>query len=117
MTPLCPLCGGQSGEAALRWVRRNDRFRVMRHRVCENGHVFTTHEVTAAFLAQTREQEAAERARVVRIDLWHRDARIAADPRPAAQIAAEHNITPTRVRQIRAARRGPRGNLSAIKNY
>lgn len=101
MRPLCPLCGGLSGAPFLRKIDPMG-LRVMRTRMCDSGHIFTTHEVTATLLADSRESAAAIRNIMRRVGRWNRDAAIRADKRHPREIAAAHNLTEARVRQIRA---------------
>jgi hypothetical protein len=97
----CPTCGAESRPLA---KQRNPlQHTVWIHRVCDRDHPFETMEVHPTQLADKRELECAVRNINRRIRLYERDIAIAADPRPTAEVAAEHDITEARVRQIRRA--------------
>lgn len=71
--------------------------------LCDNGHRFKTIEVHPTMVADARELRCAVNNIDRRVARYHRDVAIAADPRPTSVVAAAHNITDARVRQIRAS--------------
>lgn len=97
----CPICGTRS-QVALSIERQNE-FRIVNSRICDNGHRFTTSEVPLSFLADKRELECAIRNVERRIARYARDSEIIKDNRPAKVVAEKFGITDARVRQIRAS--------------
>lgn len=97
---MCPICGART--MSLAQQDNPDKFQCTIVRTCERGHLFETREVQINMLADEREMSSALRHIRRRVERWRRDARIAQDTRPATLVAAEHNITEARVRQIRA---------------
>lgn len=97
----CPICGAPSD--VLGFQRLEQEHRTDYARVCDRGHKFQTSEVHAPQLADRRELECAVRNITRRIARFKRDLAIAEDERPARVVAAEHGLTDTRVRQIRAS--------------
>lgn len=72
---------------------------------CERGHKFFTLHVHPRMLGEPKRLHSATRALRRRAELWARDTEIANDDRPATEVAKQHKITSTRVRQIRASMR------------
>jgi hypothetical protein len=72
-------------------------------RVCAAGHLFETKEVHATMVADSREMRSARQNIDRRVALWRRDLTIVASAQTDKELAEVHGITPTRVRQIRAA--------------
>ena len=97
----CSICGADSTVE----TATHDPKRLLTDiaRRCTAGHLFYTVEAHPAQLADAREMRSATRRLLKRVALYARDAAIAADPRPTATVAAEHRVTDTRVRQIRAS--------------
>ena len=104
---MCPICGSASEVRG--HLPMPHEHRVLFNRVCDEGHKFMTVEVHVTQLADARELSCAVRNIQRRIARWHRDLLIAEDTRPSKVVAAEHGITDTRVRQIRASHRRLRG--------
>lgn len=104
---MCSICGSPSDVRGSVPLPREHC--VLFHRVCTEGHRFTTVEAHLSQLADARELECAVRNIDRRIARWHRDMLIAEDTRPSKVVAAEHGITDTRVRQIRASHKRLRG--------
>ena len=98
----CPICGAWSGVLETRPAKHNT---IKRRHECANGHRFNTMEVFPACVCSERDLKS-NAAKVSRaIDRWKRDIAIRRDYRATAVIAAEHNLTEARIRQIRAAGR------------
>lgn len=97
----CSICGSDSAVEAAAYDP--ERLITDIARRCTEGHLFYTVEAHPTQLADAREMRCAVRRIERRMALYKRDAAIAADPRPAAVVAAEHGVTDTRVRQIRAS--------------
>lgn len=100
---MCPSCGTAS--TILPAETFDAGLRVTRWRTCHLGHKFLTAEVHLSQLADARELRCAQRNIERRIARFERNVAISIDERPARQVAAQHKITETRVRQIRAAMR------------
>lgn len=97
----CPICGAD-------WTRDKhtpSANMIVHSGACENGHRVMTFEVFPSMLATQSELVARMASIEQRRARWRRDLRIARDQRTSQEIAAEHNISPTRVRQIRTAMR------------
>lgn len=97
----CSHCGAPAVQevrrrAAKDWVESVDNR-------CGAGHRFLTLHVHPSMIGDAGRMLSAVRALDRRVALWARNASIVADPRAAAVVAAQHGITPTRVRQIRAS--------------
>lgn len=101
MTMLCPRCAAPSRIVATKSDGRLHT--VSNDRVCENNHRFSTREVHPTMVADEREFRSAVQRIIHRTALWWRDKAIFEDPRSHNEVAALHNLTPTRVRQIRAS--------------
>lgn len=97
----CPRCNADSAVVGVHAMPKDRYVRIKR--LCTEGHRFDTQEVHPTMVADTRERASAMRAITMRIALWFRDKRIAASSKSVDALAEEHNITKTRVRQIRAA--------------
>lgn len=98
---MCKYCGAET--TLVRRIPGPDGTIDHVDRTCSNGHTFLSHEVHTSMLADRRELNSARGRIQQRIALFERDRRIAADPRPAAQVAAEYGLTDARVRQIRSS--------------
>ena len=98
----CPVCGTTDSDVK-GLTRTPELHKIEYHRVCDNGHRFTTVEVHPTQLADRREMDCAVRRIDRRIAQHRRDLAIAADPRPTSVVAAAYEITDARVRQIRAS--------------
>ena len=99
----CSICGADSAVEAAQHDPRRHITDIARR--CEAGHLFYTVEAHPTQLADSREMRCAVRTIERRVAQYARDSAIAADKRPASVVAAEHGITDTRVRQIRASLR------------
>ena len=97
----CLICGAPSAALARQSLPAEFSTRVVRR--CDNDHVFEAREVHVTQVVSGREMASALRRIERRVRQYARDSAIAADPRPADEVAADHSITPTRVRQIRRA--------------
>lgn len=97
----CNVCGAATHRVDEHEVM--DGCSVAIDRRCANGHAVRTHEVFPTMVADARELESALRLISRRRALFHRDRRIAGDPRPVKAVAAEYGLTEARVRQIRTA--------------
>lgn len=97
----CSICGS----AITRQKSTPSDNMVVHSGVCEHGHRVITFEVFPSMLATHSELVARMHSIEQRRARWKRDMRIARDQRTSQEIAAEHNISPTRVRQIRTAMR------------
>lgn len=97
----CPICGADSVVVGV--VDKPAEHRIVFHRECDNAHRFTTTEAHPSQLADRRELECATRRIRKRIALFNRNLSIIEDDRPLKEIAVEHGLTETRVRQIRAS--------------
>lgn len=95
----CPQCG----ENSTVFAKIEQTFATHRRRTCALGHPFNTVEVHPTQLGDIRRQASALRRLKKQIARHHRDAKIVADNRSVAVVAAEHNISGARVRQIRAS--------------
>jgi transcriptional regulator NrdR family protein len=60
---FCPECGAPSHTADSRMTSRN---RTRRRRVCDNGHAYTTYEITADAYAELAKRTIDARKRVIR---------------------------------------------------
>lgn len=98
---FCPRCNAPS--FVLATIDHPALHLTANTRACTRGHEFQTREVHLGMVADERELRSARRAINARRALWDRDVLIARDDRSTTQLAAAHNITPTRVRQIRAS--------------
>ncbi len=98
----CPICGGRARE--LMTHEMPEELMAQRLRACIEGHTFETREVHLTQLANKREMDCAIRNIKRRVAMFQRNAKIAADPRPAKEVAEDYGITQNRVRQIRAKR-------------
>lgn len=96
----CPKCDAETS-VDKEFDDRKQRTMTV-HRECVNGHTFVTKEVHITMVADGRELRSALNHINRRIALWRRDNAIVRDDRSIEEIAAAHDITPTRVRQIRA---------------
>jgi hypothetical protein len=97
----CSICG--AGSKVVLFQERNNEYKTVYSRICDRGHRFTTVEVPLSLLADKRELACAQRNIDRRIARYLRDEKIAQDSRPNKVVAAEHGLTDTRVRQIRAS--------------
>jgi transcriptional regulator NrdR family protein len=97
----CSICGAES--SAVLFQERPHEHQTVFSRLCLRGHRFTTVEVPISLLADKRELTCAQRNIDRRIARYLRDIEIAQDSRPSKVVAAEHGLTETRVRQIRAS--------------
>jgi len=98
----CPKCGTPHSNVTA--TRRAPHGVISRRRRCYNGHAFTTWEVLPTSVAR-RELERNHQAAKLASKTWRRDQAIIRDTRPSTQVALDHGITDTRVRQIRGAHR------------
>lgn len=98
---ICPHCGAPS--AVVTTSPREEEYRTLFARRCDNGHRFSTAEVPLTLLADKRETACALRNIERRVALYNRNMAIAQDTRLAKVVAADYGITDARVRQIRAS--------------
>lgn len=96
----CPRCGAPATIESE--VVHNAQRMVETWMCCDNGHAFETRTVHATMLADAREMRSALNHINRRVALWARDAAIREDTRTADEVAEDHGLTATRVRQIRA---------------
>jgi hypothetical protein len=97
----CSVCGAES--LVFSSHSRPHEHQTVYTRICDRGHRFTTVEAPVSLLADKRELACAVRNIDRRIARYLRDVKIAQDSRPSKVVAAEHGLTDTRVRQIRAS--------------
>lgn len=102
----CPVCGAWSEVLNTRAAPNHT---IKRRRQCANEHRFTTVEALETAIDKRSAQSAAAAAKL-RAQLWARDRAIRADTRPATLVAADHNLTEARIRQIRAIKRKKGGD-------
>jgi len=100
---MCKFCGAET--TMVRRIAGPDGTIDHVDRTCANGHTFISHEVHTSMLADARELNSARQHIRQRVARFYRDQRIAADPRPSTEVAAEYGLTDARVRQIRSSAR------------
>lgn len=97
----CPRCGAASDVME---TRPGPHLTTRRRRECHNLHRFTTVEIHGAAYSNVAQRVGQyAQAALNRIARWVRDTRIAKDPRPSREVAAEHGVNDSRVRQVRRA--------------
>ena len=104
----CAKCGEWSEVLE---TRKAPVWMVLRRRECANGHRFTTYEVHAPLVTRKMIRGGlADYFKAVenRVARWQRDMRIRRDPRPTAEVAKLHGLSPDFVRQIKNGIKGPK---------
>lgn len=97
----CLLCGSKSKELSKDYDR--DNHRIDRKHKCINGHEFNSVQVYPSQLSDKREFSCAINRINKRWETYKRHVKIVNDPRSLEAIAEAYNLTPARVRQIRAS--------------
>lgn len=97
---ICPICGSYDS-TVVSFSTGNSFLKEYRYS-CDNYHEFSTLEIYPSQLAKTRELSSATRKIQRTIKHYRRDLFITLDERCIDDIAADYNLTATRVRQIRA---------------
>lgn len=97
---ICPVCG--SCDSTIVSFSVGNSFLKKYRYSCENDHEFSTLEIYPSQLANTRELSSATRKIQRAMGNYRRNLSITLDERCMNDIAADYNLTATRVRQIRS---------------
>lgn len=97
---ICPVCGDD--DSTIVSFSAETLFVKQYKYICKNNHEFSTLEIYPSCLAKTRELTSATRKIQRAMGNYRRNLSITLDERCIDDIAADYNLTATRVRQIRA---------------